>query len=297
MKMMLTFSSLFLLLVPGTLSWYQGYDEMLKQVNAKRQEQGKAALCNSEKIMKTAQMQSQQQRQVGGMTLDGQPGLMECFTSQGFKCSSVGENVGEAQSLDVNMMMKMWIESPHHLDNILGDFSHFGSAAEKAPDGKYYYTQQFAKAMGEAPCMQGAGSGGSTPSSTPSQTPSQPPQQQQPPTQQQPSAQQPNQPQEQQYPGNLQEKQIPHSQPQEGQQQPQQPQQPQDESLRLQNDMKPEDVAKMMETAQPGSSHICYQGKCYKMVPGGDGTAFVPDSYRPPNGGDISDGPSFWAEG
>ena len=58
-----------------------------------------------------------------------------------------GENVGSnvAQLNPSNAMVKGWIDSQGHYENLMGDFHLTAVAAHQATDGKYYFTQIFVK--------------------------------------------------------------------------------------------------------------------------------------------------------
>lgn len=54
------------------------------------------------------------------------------------------ENVAVGQPT-AESVVKAWLDSPGHKENIEGNFSHTGIAALKNDNGRYYYTQLFFK--------------------------------------------------------------------------------------------------------------------------------------------------------
>lgn len=147
--------------VIGAGQYYAGYQEMLTKVNEARQAAGKGPICNSEKLMESALKHSTYQAGIQTMTHDSNVPLMSRFSNEGFSPASVAENVAETPSDNVAEVMNAWLASPHHKENIIGDYTHFGSAPVKGNNGQYYWTQHFAKSTssGEA-CMDGSTSAG-----------------------------------------------------------------------------------------------------------------------------------------
>lgn len=56
----------------------------------------------------------------------------------------VGENVGYNYSTP-QAVVKAWLNSPKHKENLDGDYTHFGISIKQNPEGKNYYTNIFAK--------------------------------------------------------------------------------------------------------------------------------------------------------
>lgn len=135
-------------------SYYTGYQDMLASVNQVRAALGKAAFCNSPKLMASALKQSTYQSSIRMMTHDSTDPLMSRFTNQGYNAAAVAENVGVSPSSSVDSIMQAWIGSPEHKANILGDYTHFGSAVVQGSDGQYYWTQHFASSLSaDEPCL------------------------------------------------------------------------------------------------------------------------------------------------
>ena len=62
----------------------------------------------------------------------------------GYVYRSTGENVAWGQP-DVPTVMRGWMDSPHHKDNILGDFTEIGAARATAANGAYYWSVSFGR--------------------------------------------------------------------------------------------------------------------------------------------------------
>ena len=62
-------------------------------------------------------------------------------------CYSVGENVAYCYLIDdpLKKSVEMWMESPHHRDNILGDYTETGMGIAYDSEGRCYITQLFSK--------------------------------------------------------------------------------------------------------------------------------------------------------
>jgi len=62
-------------------------------------------------------------------------------------CYSVGENVAYCYLIDdpLKKSVEMWMESPHHRDNILGDYNETGMGIAYDTEGRCYITQLFSK--------------------------------------------------------------------------------------------------------------------------------------------------------
>lgn len=60
------------------------------------------------------------------------------------KVFSAAENVASGYKT-ANKVMKAWLNSPGHKNNIIGDFTHIGINAKKNSKGVYYFTQIFYK--------------------------------------------------------------------------------------------------------------------------------------------------------
>ncbi|GMF12647.1 unnamed protein product [Phytophthora lilii] len=146
---------------------YAAYDDyataMLAAVNKQRATKGLAALCLNKKLHAAAQRHSDDMAAKDYMAHDGSDGstMSERITQAGYDWSAVAENVAAGQ-VDVDAVMVAWINSPEHLENIMGDYTMFGSAYAFNKDGTYqhYWTQDFG--TGDAEQCDGSTSSGST---------------------------------------------------------------------------------------------------------------------------------------
>ncbi|KAF4028786.1 Cysteine-rich secretory protein family [Phytophthora infestans] len=124
---------------------------MLTAVN-KQRHQGPVA----SKLHTAAQRHSDDMAIKDYMAHDGSDGssMSERITQAGYVWSAVAENVAAGQNVDA--VMVAWINSPEHLENIMGEYTMF------APEGTYqhYWTQDFG--TGETEQCDGATTSGST---------------------------------------------------------------------------------------------------------------------------------------
>jgi uncharacterized protein YkwD len=65
---------------------------------------------------------------------------------RGYVFKGYGENVADGQAT-VAEVMRTWIESPPHRENILGDFTEMGGAVAKGSDGQNYWCVDFGRPM------------------------------------------------------------------------------------------------------------------------------------------------------
>lgn len=114
---------------------------------------------------------------INTLTHDDPKPLMVRFTSQGFQASSVAENVAQNNGLDVVPAHNLLISDPPHLNNVIGkDFTHFGIGCVKAPNGKVYWTQHFAKSLdAKEPCSATSPPVSAAPAAPPAASPGAPP--------------------------------------------------------------------------------------------------------------------------
>ncbi|GMF19591.1 unnamed protein product [Phytophthora fragariaefolia] len=150
---------------------YTSYSEyssaMLAAVNKQRATGGLKPLCLNKKLHAAAQRHSNDMAAKDYMAHDGSDGstMEERITQAGFDWESVAENVAAGQ-IDVEAVMVAWINSPEHLENIMGDYTMFGSAYAFNKEGTYqhYWTQDFGS--GDAEECDGAAAPAPTPAAT-----------------------------------------------------------------------------------------------------------------------------------
>lgn len=151
--------------------WYPGYMDMLNAVNSHRAQNGKAALCISNALMTSAKYHSDYLASINQQSHDDPRGFglgkrMEDGGFPGFQ--SGAENVADSdKQTDFADVENRLYDDPPHRDNILGDYTHFGSAASQGSDGKWYWTQHFAVGFDSVPCDASASTSNPAPSLSP----------------------------------------------------------------------------------------------------------------------------------
>ncbi|KAG3017362.1 hypothetical protein PC121_g25045, partial [Phytophthora cactorum] len=147
---------------------YSAYDDyapaMLAAVNKQRATKGLSALCLNKKLHAAAQRHSDDMAAKDYMAHDGSDGstMSERITQAGYDWNAVAENVAAGQ-VDVDAVMVAWINSPEHLENIMGEaYTMFapGYAFNKEGTYQHYWTQDFG--AGDAEQCDGATTSGST---------------------------------------------------------------------------------------------------------------------------------------
>eukprot|EP00644_Phytophthora_capsici_P001739 jgi/Phyca11/107744/e_gw1.14.304.1 len=122
------------------------YSVMLNRVNQERASRGLPALCTNKKLQDAAQRHSDDQAQNNYMDHTGTDGtnMADRITEAGYDWGSVAENIAAGQP-DVESVMRTWMNSPGHRENILGDYTMFGTAYAYNPNSQYkhYWTQDF----------------------------------------------------------------------------------------------------------------------------------------------------------
>ncbi|KAF4139877.1 Cysteine-rich secretory protein family [Phytophthora infestans] len=107
---------------------YAAYDDyapaMLTAVNKQRATKGLSPLCLNKKLHTAAQRHSDDMAIKDYMAHDGSDGssMSERITQAGYVWSAVAENVAAGQ-VDVDAVMVAWINSPEHLENIMGEYT------------------------------------------------------------------------------------------------------------------------------------------------------------------------------
>jgi len=102
------------------------------------------ALQVSPKLQAAAQAHARDMADCGKMTHKGSDGSSpaERIVAQGYKYRRSGENIA-AGYFTTERLMKGWMDSRHHKENILGSFSQIGVACAIATDGKRYWCVTF----------------------------------------------------------------------------------------------------------------------------------------------------------
>ncbi|KAI9596641.1 hypothetical protein BDF19DRAFT_412716 [Syncephalis fuscata] len=120
----------------------------LDLVNEERAKCNKRPLIHDPRLAQAAHDHCMEQACAGQMShqLPGEPDLVSRINavSKGRQWSAWAENVGFG-SADEKLVMDVWLKSPQHRDNILGDYTHFGIAMANDANNKPYWTQLFAQ--------------------------------------------------------------------------------------------------------------------------------------------------------
>ncbi|KAG7389378.1 hypothetical protein PHYPSEUDO_010506 [Phytophthora pseudosyringae] len=127
--------------------------EMLNAVNRERAAKGLSQLCMNSKLQNAAQGHSNDMAQNDYMSHTGSDGskMSQRIKAAGYDRTAAGENVAAGHT-SVEEVMKAWMASPHHRDNILRKkFTMFGCgyAYSESSTYKHYWTQNFGRSNTE----------------------------------------------------------------------------------------------------------------------------------------------------
>lgn len=117
---------------------------LLSSHNRERSEAKLAPLSLDSKLTAAARVQADDMAEHGKMTHEGSDGSspFDRIKKQDYKYSNAAENVAEGLPT-VESVMKAWMESPHHKENILGKFTQVGIAMARDKEGRPYYCVDF----------------------------------------------------------------------------------------------------------------------------------------------------------
>ncbi len=103
-------------------------------------------LTANPKLTAAAEVQARDMAEHNKMTHEGSDGSSpsQRIEKQGYHFKSSGENVAEGAK-DVEEVMRVWMNSPPHKANILGDFTEMGGARASSEDGKPYWCVAFGR--------------------------------------------------------------------------------------------------------------------------------------------------------
>jgi uncharacterized protein YkwD len=121
---------------------------LLAAHNRERAKQGRRPLELSAKLTHAATMHAGDMAKHQQLAHKGSDGstVVERVKSQGYAYVRVGENVAEGQDT-VEQVMKSWMDSPPHRENIMGDFAQMGGAYAEDSKSKRYWCVVFADPM------------------------------------------------------------------------------------------------------------------------------------------------------
>jgi hypothetical protein len=121
------------------------YDEikMLCAVNRERADEGLPPLGYDGDLTQAARRHSRDQANMSNMDHDGSDGSSpsERVSDAGYDWTGTGENIAYGYA-DQEECLEKWLKSPGHRENIMGDYTHLGSAVSYDGDTPYY-TQEF----------------------------------------------------------------------------------------------------------------------------------------------------------
>ncbi len=120
--------------------------ELIAAHNKERAERKLPPLVAEPRLAAAARAQAADMATHKKMTHDGSDGstLVDRVKRAGYNYLKVGENVAEGQPT-VASVMDAWMNSPHHRENILGDFTEVGVARAEADDGTWYWCVDFGR--------------------------------------------------------------------------------------------------------------------------------------------------------
>lgn len=122
---------------------------MLKQTNKHRMERNMEELYNLPSLQKAADLQVLHMCRKSKLTHDGPSektvtlaGRLKEFDFIGL---NIGENIAKQENDDYREVVKLWMRSAEHRNNILGDYVYSGVATCVGKDGNRYWAQVFGK--------------------------------------------------------------------------------------------------------------------------------------------------------
>jgi uncharacterized protein YkwD len=112
--------------------------------NRERASEKKPPLAYNAQLEAAARVQARDMAERDAMSHEGSDGSTPAqrIERQGYRGRRIGENVAEGQE-SVAEVMKTWMNSPPHRENLLGDFSEIGAARALARDGTPYWCVDF----------------------------------------------------------------------------------------------------------------------------------------------------------
>ncbi len=135
---------------PATKKPDDGFDpkavcaQIIAEHNRIRSEAKLPKLTVSTKLQAAAERHARDMAAQGKMSHTGSDDTAPAdrIKAAGYRFRRCGENVAVGQ-FSVERLMKGWMDSPTHKDNILGSFSQIGAACATAENGKRYWCVTF----------------------------------------------------------------------------------------------------------------------------------------------------------
>lgn len=122
----------------------------IAETNQNRASNGLKPLLMDSRLMEAAGEQSFNMARLGKLdhelNVPGARDVTERVNKTGFPWSGVAENI--AWNYRPDNVVTGWMNSSGHRRNILGDYTHMGTACSLNEDGEPYYTQVFGKIAG-----------------------------------------------------------------------------------------------------------------------------------------------------
>jgi uncharacterized protein YkwD len=118
--------------------------ELVQAHNRERAARELPPLAVNAKLEEAARVQARDMAEHAKMSHEGSDGSTpsQRIERQGYHFLRVGENVAEGAKT-VEDVMRTWMNSPHHRENILGDFTEIGAAVATSKDGNPYWCVDF----------------------------------------------------------------------------------------------------------------------------------------------------------
>jgi uncharacterized protein YkwD len=116
--------------------------------NHEREQEGRRPLKLSSQLCASAATQARDMAAHGKLQHAGSDGstVAQRVKRQAYPYVRVGENIAEGQKT-VEQIMKTWMKSPGHRENILADFTEMGAARAEDDKGKFYWCVNFGTPM------------------------------------------------------------------------------------------------------------------------------------------------------
>lgn len=114
---------------------------VLDMINTYRAENGLAALEILDDGSRQAELHNNHMIEKDEVCHDGFPNRYAALVDA-VNAKAVSENVAYGYS-SAEAVVKAWIKSEGHRDNMLGSHSHFGISITQDPEGKFYFTNIF----------------------------------------------------------------------------------------------------------------------------------------------------------
>ena len=118
--------------------------ELVEAHNKERAKEGLPPLKSDPKLTQAALVHARDMAEHGKMAHEGSDGSTPAQRAErlGYRYVKTGENVAYGQET-VDSVMRSWMNSPHHKENILGEYSEIGAARVLDEKGRPYWSVSF----------------------------------------------------------------------------------------------------------------------------------------------------------